>query len=165
MIVTLDQMEMEICRLLAQRVADNNARPGVTDYRVGPDVVDDTLRGWMGELATAKYLNLCPDMTLRSRSGGWDLRTWKGERWWTIDVKTTRYRRGMLMAVENKAEEERRCDLYVHCAADIATGRVDVQGWHLGKELFRPERLADHGGHGAKSYAIQHHELLPFKER
>jgi len=68
----------------------------VVDQQMGnQDTWSIDIDGMVGEYCVAKFLNLCPDLTVGIRSGGADLMTHKGM---SMDVKTTRHKNGKLLA-------------------------------------------------------------------
>jgi len=110
--------------------------------------------GMIGEYCVAKYLNLCPDLTVGVRSGGADLMTHKGM---SMDVKTTRHKNGRLLATLKKIEDP--CDIYVLAIVDD-TG-ADIIGWARKNDLFQDKNKVDLGfGEG---YALEQNQLKEFK--
>lgn len=97
--VELTRSEQRIAEWLAQQRASTNRKRGITDARVGPqDSLQIDIDGLLGEFAFAKLFNLYPDMQLGVRPLH-DVVTAIGG----IDVKTTRYRTGKLLANVKKS--------------------------------------------------------------
>lgn len=148
--VNLTDAELFICRALGvmrRGAAMNN----VTDQQVGKnDTWAIDIDGVVGEFCVAKHMNLCPDLTVGIRSGGFDLKSRKNK---TIDVKTTRVKNGHLLATLDKADKS--CDIYVLVVVDDKGG--DIIGWASRENLFRDENLKDLG-HGL-GYAMPQERL------
>ena len=91
-------------------------------------------------MTVAKWLNLYPDFTIYVRQGGADLVTHSGTR---IDVKTTTYATGRLLAKINTAYES--IDVFVLVTTDYPT--FTVRGWATKEQLINPENIINLG-HG-----------------
>jgi hypothetical protein len=97
--VTLTRSEQRIATWLAHQRASINRKRGITDAKVGPqDSLQIDIDGLLGEFAFAKLFNLYPDLQVGSRPLH-DVMTAIGG----IDVKTTRYRSGKLLATRKKS--------------------------------------------------------------
>jgi hypothetical protein len=133
------------CRMTANRAAD------IHNGRVGPqsDAETDQL-GIGGELAFAKQFNIYPDLTVGPRRGGVDC--YVGP--YGVDVKTTKYVTGKLLAVPAKAVLA--ADVYALVVAHYP--RYSFCGFARSGDLLHPSRLVDLG-HGP-TYALDQHELL-----
>lgn len=130
------------------------ASGNVVDRQVGKqDPWQIDIDGVIGEFAVAKWLNVYPDMTVSIRKGGADL-VLNGT---TIDVKTTRYKTGKLLATRSKIDTA--CDLYILAIVDD-TG-CDIVGWETKDNLLKDENLIDLG-HG-KGYALTQDKLKTTK--
>jgi hypothetical protein len=138
--VNLSVHELLICRslgIMRRTCASGN----VVDRQVGKqDPWEIDIDGVVGEFCVAKWLNVCPDLTISIRKGGVDLVSPIGR---TIDVKTTRYKNGRLLATKSKANDP--CDIYILAITD-ETG-CDIIGWANQEDLFKPENIVNLG-HG-----------------
>lgn len=150
--VTLTDAEFRICRwLAAQRHAVNRASH-VVDRQLGPQSAEQTdLDGIGGEFAFAKAANLYPDMSLSPRQGSFDAVLYGH----SIDVKTTKYASGMLLATTNKCTDP--ADVFVLVMGSMPS--YVVAGWAWGRELLHADNLRDLG-HGV-GYALPQHRLRP----
>ena len=138
---TLTDLEKKIC-VDGTDMRYNIARSsGVSNGKIGPqsNKLTDQL-GLGGELTVAKWLNLYPDFTIYVRQGGADLVTHSGTR---IDVKTTKYATGRLLAKINTAYES--IDVFVLVTTDYPT--FTVRGWATKEQLINPENIINLG-HG-----------------
>jgi hypothetical protein len=152
--IDLSKEELLICRtigVMRRSCAMNN----VVDQQMGnQDTWSIDIDGMVGEYCVAKFLNLCPDLTVGIRSGGADLMTHKGM---SMDVKTTRHKNGKLLATLKKAEDP--CAVYTLVIVDDLGG--DIVGWAGKKDLFKEENKSDLGfGIG---YAMTQQQLKEFK--
>jgi len=139
--IKLNESELKICEWLAKSRFANNRNVNVVDKKIGPQSCHETdLEGICGEFAICKILNLYPDMSIHSRSGGHDL-LYFGKK---IDVKTTKYKTGKLLAVKSKKTDN--ADIYV-----LLTGKrpsYTFAGWSFSHELLSEKNLCDLGyGH------------------
>ena len=138
--IKLTDAELHICRILGM-MRRSEAMHKVVDQQVGKDctwAID--IDGVVAEYCAAKVMNLCPDLTVSIRNGGADLVGRSGQ---TIDVKSTRYKTGRLLATLKKSENP--CDLYVLVIVDDFGG--DVVGWIRSSSLFQESNKVDLG-HG-----------------
>jgi hypothetical protein len=137
--IDLTPHELLICKTIGvmRRTAASNK---VVDRQMGTqDPWDIDVDGMVGEFCVAKHLNVFPDLTVGIRSGGADLIK-NGK---NIDVKTTRYKNGHLLATLKKAEAP--CDTYILVIVDDKGG--DIVGWVSKGKLFVDENIKDKG-HG-----------------
>jgi len=129
----------------------------VVDQQMGnQDTWAIDIDGMVGEFCVAKFLNLCPDLTIGVRRGGADLVTQDGK---TIDVKTTRHKDGRLLATLKKIDSQ--CDRYILVVVDDFGG--DVIGWASREKLFDEANKTDLG-HGT-GYALTQQQLIKFKQK
>lgn len=111
----------------------------VKDQQVGEeDTWAIDIDGMVGEYCVAKHMNVCPDLTVSIRNGGSDLISPKGK---TVDVKTTRWKNGRLLATLKKAEDP--CDIYVLVVVDDCGG--EIIGYATKEMLFQDENIEDLG--------------------
>ena len=154
--IQLNEAEERLARYLGKRRYSNNRKEGVADAQVGKQTKEEIdLQGVAGEIAVAKHLNLYPDLGVEVRSGSWDLRTHSGL---TIDVKTTSYHSGKLVAPMGTSVG--KADVYVLVVGTIPTFRI--VGWAFAKSLVDESRIADLGY--GPTYALEQ-EWLEKPER
>jgi len=109
--------------------------------------------GLGGEIAASRLLNVYPNLVLKP-DAGWDI-LYQGMK---IDVKTTRYINGRLLAKLNSRDEE--VDAYL-----LVTGtfpEYNVVGYASRDSLLSPENIIDLG-HG-KGYGLSQEQLTPVEE-
>jgi hypothetical protein len=151
--IELNEAEQRlVCYLAKQRTTTNRAA-AVHNARLGPqsDAETDHL-GIGGEIAFAKLFNLYPDLSIEPRRGGADCSVGP----FGVDVKTTRYPNGKLLAVATKALLAPDADVYALMIARFP--RYDFCGFARRGDLLHPSRLTDLG-HGP-TYALEQTELL-----
>lgn len=152
--INLSEAELLVCRNLGV-MRRSTAMHKVTDQQMGnQDTWAIDIDGMVGEFCVAKFLNLCPDLTIGIRKGGADLVTHDGK---TIDVKTTRHKDGRLLATLKKIESQ--CDRYVLVIVDDFGGTV--VGWASKEKLFQDANKTNLG-HGI-GYAMNQQQLGNFK--
>ena len=149
---TLTDLEQKLCSEGAKMRYNVARSSGVNNGKIGPQSNAETdLLGLGGELATAKWLNVYPDLTIYARQGGVDLLSHSGMR---IDVKTTKYSTGMLLAKINTPYKD--IDSFVLVTAEYPS--FIVRGWATKDELIDPKNIINlgHGeGYGLKQNQIR----------
>jgi hypothetical protein len=147
--VSLNFGEQVVCKTLAKQryeLARKNNRP---DQQIGKQSSEQTdLDGIGGEMAASKVLNVYPSLILEPDSG-WDIQ-FNG---YKIDVKTTRYKTGRLLAKLNARDEQ--VDVYL-----LVTGvfpDYSIRGWVMKEELLDKKNIIDLG-HG-KGYGLTQDKL------
>jgi len=126
-----------------------NRGSNVRDAKVGPqDGVEADKDAVLGEIAFAKHFNVCPDLSLSPRSGSPDavLKDYR------IDVKTTRYKNGRLLATLKKNPD---VDIYV--LAILHDDHVKFPGWAYASDLCQKSRLTNIKGN--VGYAMRQRDL------
>jgi|TARA_R110002020_G_scaffold461724_1_gene680738 hypothetical protein len=106
-----------------------------------------------GEIAASRLLNVYPSLVLKP-DAGWDV-MYRGKR---IDIKTTRYKSGRLLAKLNARDDE--VDVYL-----LVTGtfpEYDVVGYALKDSLLSPKNVIDLG-HG-RGYGLSQDKLTPIEK-
>lgn len=143
-----------IARLLGGMRVVVNRGAGTRDRKMGgQDGFSSDEDGVLAELAFAQAFNVCPDLSLRPRSGSADAIV-AGKR---IDIKATRRTNGQLIAT---TKENADIDLYV--LAIVEDQQVTFPGFALASELKSDANLTDLG-HG-QTYAMPQDKLRKFKE-
>jgi len=153
---TLNEAEQKLANFLAQSRYQSNRNSGVTNNKIGPQSDAETdLNGIGSELAFCRMFNVYPDMSISPRSGGADCFRSGFE----IDVKTTRYPSGRLLAVTTKKLKD--ADIYVLMVGDFPTYRF--AGFATAQELLNPEKITNlgYGPTYALSQAELHKEFQP----
>ena len=152
-LIILNPQEQALCRYLAKLRYNNARNKNVKNNKIGNQSDEMTdLEGIGGEVAFCKLFNLYPDISIEVRSSKTD----KGDavlNGLVIDVKTTKYKKGRLLAAPWK---EASVDLYALMIGQIDTGYY-FKGFMSYSELVKDERLLDLG-HG-QGYAAEQHEL------
>jgi hypothetical protein len=127
-----------------------NGERAVKDQKMD-DRTDEEIdrEGMAGEIAFCKLANIYPDYSISIRRGGIDC-VFNGM---TIDVKTTRYRYGKLLATKNKHVSY--VDVFVLMIGEIPY--FEFAGWLYSDELLAEENIRNLGhGYG---YAVDQHNL------
>jgi len=148
--IELCPSEQRIVKWIAANRSLANRNGNVSNGRIGPqsDEVTD-LNGFGAELAFCKIFNCYPDFSISTRSGSSDCEL-RGE---TVDVKTTTYASGKLLAVIGK--RELASDFYALMICDFPKFRFC--GFAHKSELLAEGKLTDLG-HGP-TYAMAQDEL------
>ena len=157
MVVTLNECEKKIARHLALSRNKNARSKGKPNTKMGNQSDEETdLEGIAGELVVCKALNLYPDTEIDLIDlPKYDLLTGKG---YKVDVKTTKYQSGRMLATKKKKVED--CDVYILVVGEFPSYRI--AGWCWATDLLKEENLIDLG-HG-EGYALNQNELKPFKK-
>tara|TARA_R110000803_G_scaffold30935_2_gene69403 strand:+ start:155 stop:622 length:468 start_codon:yes stop_codon:yes gene_type:complete len=153
--ITLNDAEQALARHLAKSRYDNARSTGKPDQKMGGQSCEETdLEGIAGELVVCKRLNLYPDTdTDLIIYPKYDLLTHKGTK---VDVKTTKYSSGRLLATMKKKVED--CDVYVLVVGEFPNYRI--VGWAKSEELILKENIINLG-HG-EGYALNQSQLRSF---
>tara|TARA_R110002020_G_scaffold56181_1_gene155718 strand:+ start:1564 stop:2037 length:474 start_codon:yes stop_codon:yes gene_type:complete len=150
--VYLNNIEQQMAISIALGRYDNARTKGIEDKKIGnqPNWITD-LDGIGGEIASCKHFGVYPDTKLDLYDmPKYDLMTKKGAR---VDVKTTKYKNGKLLATLNKKIED--CDIYVLVVGQFP--KYELVGWTEAKKLLKNENIADLG-HG-KGYVLDQDQL------
>lgn len=139
--ITLDDGWQEVVRVVSEMRTSYNRTAGVKDQKIGPQSGKVTdLDGLGGEVAFCLLHNLCPDLCVVPRSGGYDCVTHVGK---TVDVKTTKYRGGKLTA--KLGTDITEIDLFALMVGEFPTYRW--VGWAWAADLVCADTVGDLG-HG-----------------
>jgi hypothetical protein len=148
--VTLNEAEQKLAQYLAKKRYLSQRANGVANMKMGPQSNEETdLEGISGEIAFCKLFNCYPDLT--GEPGPYD--TWMKDAG-SVDVKTTHYERGRLLAVKHK-DETPLPDIYALMIGKFPEYRF--AGWAWAFDLIDPDRLTDLG-HGP-TYCLEQNEL------
>lgn len=138
MIVKLNQTEQELAQVIAQRRYESARGQGITDMKVGDQSNWETdLEGAAAELAFCKLANVYPDMEIGKAS----IEDCYLKNGYAIDVKTTRYEGGRLLAVRWKREKD--VDLYALMVGTFPQYRL--AGFMKSEDLINEAKLKDLG--------------------
>lgn len=153
--ITLDPTEQLICKAIARRRYENARNMNVKNSKMGGQSNEETdLEGISSEMAFCKLFNIFPDLTVQVRSstegtddGDATLRDGR-----TVDVKSTKYTTGRLLAVRWKKP---KIDLFALMIGKFPT--YTFKGFMKSEELIKPERIGNLG-HG-DGYIAEQYEL------
>jgi hypothetical protein len=149
--IELNEAEQKLARFLACKRHQANRDAGIENRRIGPQSDEQTdLEGIGAEIAFCKAHNVYPDMTLDSHPFE-DAVTRQGKR---VDIKSTRYQSGHLVAVLGK-KEKNPPDIYALVIGVFPKYRI--AGVIASGELLQDENIKDFG-HGP-TFAIGQNKL------
>jgi hypothetical protein len=131
--ITLNAFELRLCKALAAVRQETNDINGVIDHRIAKNKssLEINFQGAKGEIALARFLNVYPDLTTQSRSGGCDL-IFRGNK---IDVKNRHPYRDLMTPATKKAGES---DIYVCVTGD---NPIILLGWCYENQFINPRRI------------------------
>jgi len=155
--IQLNTAERQLAIFLATSRYENARKKNKPNKRMGdqPDWITD-LDGIGGEIVVCKYMNCYPDTEVDLEDlPEYDLISPKGSR---VDVKTTKYKNGKLLATLNKKVDA--VDIYVLVIGQFPD--YNLAGWCFSQELIRDENIIDLG-HG-KGYALDQDNLRSFEK-
>lgn len=155
--ITLSNFELKICELIAKNRYTNNRINCVKNSKIGAQSDEETdFEGICAEVAFCKLYNLYPDLSIHTRN----IDTDEGDvklNGLSIDIKTTKYKNGKLLAAPWKKITG---DLF---ALMVGTAPTYVfKGFMKQNDLLIPSRLGNLG-HGPTYIAYQN-ELKDIKE-
>lgn len=151
--VTLSTSEQKVAELIAKTRYESNRSKNIPNQKKGPQSEYETdLEGSASELAAAKALNVWPDLADSIQAH--DL-VYNGV---TIDVKTTKYRTGRLIAALNK--KDKPCDYYMLLVGESPT--YDIKGFAKREDLLCEETVTDLGW--GKLHALSQDKLVPLSD-
>lgn len=148
--VTLNETEYKLAQYISKKRQDKN-RKEIPDKRIsGASSMEIELEGVLGELAFCKINNIYPNTDVLTIDI-WDAVLPNGA---TVDVKTTKYKSGRLLAARWKKEKE----LPDYYALMIGTyPEYELIGYMACTELLTDEHLKDLGR--GLGYVAEQHEL------
>lgn len=152
--IVLNRAEQMLAKYLAEERFKNARKQGKPNQKVGgqPDWYTD-LNGIGGEIAVAKRFNVYPDTELDSSELPEHDLIIKGKK---VDVKTTKYSDGKLLATIKKKVDA--VDIYV-----LVTGEFPVYQivkWCKSEELISDKNIKDLGR--GNVYALEQEKLRDF---
>lgn len=128
--VTLTPVEERLARFIARERQSTNRSADVANKRVGPQTDEDTDReGIAAEIAFARLANVYPDLSTNIRRGSFYCKLRDGR---TVDVKTTTYPRGNLIAIVGKRVAN--ADIYALMIGPAPT--FTFAGWAKASDLL-----------------------------
>lgn len=154
--VSLSRVEQDICLAISKLRFTNNRIKNISNSKIGPQSDEFTdLEGIGAELAFAKLSNTYPDFSINTRSSslGTDYGDLKLHNNQSVDVKTTKYNSGKLLAVLWKTEV---ADLMVLMVGKFPN--YEFRGCMKSCDLLIPERIGDLGY--GKTYMASQNELV-----
>lgn len=154
--VVLTNGEIITCRLIGNMRTASSRSFNVNDVQMGDQKFWDTDEwGVVGEYAFCKARNIFFDPSLSPRSGGHDC-ILNG---YHLDIKTTLYKDGKLVARAKRHEE---VDVFVLA---VVTGNVvSFPGYCLARELYDESNLTDFGNGRTQGYALPQSKLRKWKD-
>jgi len=155
-VVKLSDVEVLVCRMIGNMRSISSRANKVGDRKMGwqPGYAIDE-DGTIGEYAFCKHFNIFFDPSVSVRSGSYDC-LYKGKR---IDVKTTRYKEGELIATTKVNPD---VDIFVLAILDEENSTVTFTGYALASELYKESTLKNFGwGNG---HAIKQEDLRQWKQ-
>ena len=150
--VVLNEAEQKLAKYLAKKRYDAARRDGIPDMKMGPQSAHETdLEGIAAEIAFCKIMNVYPDtdVVVGARPVADAYTTSFG----SVDVKTTKYRNGMLLATTKKYTKHP--DSYALMIGEFP--RYRFVGWVPAEELLMEKNIRDLG-HG-RGYALNQNML------
>lgn len=125
--LTLNPGEIAVATTIAGIRQGVNRERGIVNQKAGSqDPITTDIVGMLGELAFAKWANVCPDLSTHLRSGSHDA-VFRG---YTVDVKSTRNPIGPLYV---DMRPDKAPDIYVLVHVEYAT--CTLLGWVWRSEL------------------------------
>lgn len=154
--ITLNITEQRLCKHIAKERYKVNRKKGVKNSKIGDQSDELTdLEGFAGELAFCKIFNVFPDLLVQVTDQNTDTGDCILSDGTVVDVKTTKYPNGKLLAARWKNCKE--IDVYALMVGTFPTYKF--MGFMSKDELLQEKRLRDLG-HG-KGYVAYQNELAP----
>jgi len=153
--IELNDAEQKLARYLARKRHDGARKRRVRDRRIGPqDALQTDLEGIAAEIVVARAMNVYPDTTIAvTETQDEDLVSRDGM---FIDVKSTVYKRGRLLAAPWK--KVGGVDQYILVVGTFP--RYRIAGIMSADELLQEKRLVNLG-HG-EGFSANQNELGDF---
>ena len=128
-------MELTLVRFIAAS-RQSYGRKNYEDKKRMDDGFQADVDGMIGEMCFGKLFNYYVDISLGKKKADFVSRA--GE---SIDVKSTRYRNGRLLATLDKTQDP--CDIYVLMVVDDKGG--EYRGYVKKEDLFKEKNIKDLG--------------------
>ena len=148
-VVSLNGIEQSICKHIAQQRYSNARKKGIKDLKMGPqDNYDTDLEGFGAEMAFCKLYNCYPDLHIGlDKDYDCVINSVK------IDVKTTKYKTGKLLATLKKTDSD--IDMYVLMVGEFPN--YTCVGGAYKEDLIKDENIKDLGR--GKGYVLEQNQL------
>ena len=147
---------MRLARYMAEERGGVSRADGVSNQRISKESdMEIEFIGACGELSVARELGVYPDLSVQSRSGGYDLHSRAGKR---MEVKTTRLKYGKLVARPKARVED--SDFYVLVAGDPPD--MFIKGYIATQEFLIPSRLGKLSSDYPEAFLASQGELIPW---
>lgn len=152
MIAKMSESELRVIKWLASQRSFLARKNNINDARIGPQGSEQIdIDGLIGEFAFAKLFNLWPDMSV-GHTPLYDVECGLGG----VDVKTTRYSGGKLLASMKKQSIPAKWYALMWLEDEYT---VHFRGAASASHLFQKDNIINLG-HGA-SYALDQIDLTP----
>jgi hypothetical protein len=156
--IILNEVEQELCETIAKRRHDNNRSNSVKNSKIGKQSDWETdLEGIASELAFCRLFNLYPDLTIFTRTSAQDAGDVTLPDGRTVDVKSTKYKNGKLLAVLWKSA---KVDLYALMVGTFP--EYTFKGFMSSSELLQPSKVKNLGY--GDTYAAEQEELVELSD-
>ena len=138
--IVLNEVEIKLAKYIGKARYENARNNNITDQKMGDQscgFVD--INGMGGELAACRAFNRYPDLTIVAADmlPGFDFIHGKKK----VDVKTTEYKSGKLLATMKT--KVTAADVYLLVVGTLP--EYDVIGWIAADDLIREENIGDLG--------------------
>lgn len=153
--IELNEKDQEACQRLGLARYSNNRKAGIRDGKIGKQTNNFVeVQGLGGEFALCRLLDVVPDITIHTRSGAsndeGDLTLPNGLK---VDVKTTAYKNGRLLAARWTVPH---VDFYALMIGNFP--RFTYMGSMTSRELLKDHRIGNLGY--GETYMCDQGELM-----
>jgi hypothetical protein len=159
--ISLSESEQAICKTIAKFRFENNRKSNVKNSKIGNQSNEFTdLEGFAAEFAFCKLFNCFPDFSINTRSSK-NKEDENGDVLFKdkiIDVKTTKYKTGKLLAALWK-DSNKNIDYFALMVGTFPD--YEFKGFISKSELIQPKRLGNLG-YGETYIAEQKDLILNF---
>lgn len=151
--ITLSEGEQKLAMHVAEARYNANRAKGVVDRKVGrQDNWQTDLEGIAAEIAFCKHQNIYPDLEI----GSYGIADCVSVKHGQVDVKSTKYKRGRLLAIRKKMELPMLPDTYVLMIGEFPT--YEFAGYIPSSDLLQEHNLIDLG-YGL-TYGVEQPKLI-----
>lgn len=153
--IKLNEIEQDLAQKIGKMRYENARNKGIIDRKMGDQSCYETdLEGMAAEIAFCKLLNIYPDLHI-GLDRDYDC-VFRGKK---IDVKTTKYKTGKLLATLKKKNAD--VDIYVLVIGSFP-GPYKIVGWVTKDEMFSDKNIRNLGkGDG---YCVEQKDLRNIKD-